>query len=246
MAVPRMPIIPYGIQPFTAPFHMYSRFGGAFGPPPAAGGPLQPSTPTQSYPRQPIPTTPIGGVNPGPFPPGYGGGCGPLTMPPGCGVPASPEQMAWHEAARAMQCEVEGEQMRRGVRAAALDQVPQIPLGIQSTAVIPAGQTSTVALLPPVTPSVPLCLTRFEVPRAIAPFFAINSMRTARVELLSDGVGIPCDSFSVDAYRTPKIELPRLSPGTFITLVVTNFDLADHPFYATWWGIPLDQPGPCL
>lgn len=242
-------MFPFPIDPralrFNPDYYRFGGLGGMLGVP--APGPLQPTPGPQPYPRQPVPATP----NPGPFPPGYPGGyppgCGPVGLPPGCGAPPPPEQMmAWHEAARAMQCEVEGEQMRRGVRATVLDQVPQIPLGIQSTAVIPAGTTSTIALLPPVTPSVPLCLTRFEVPRAIAPFFSINSMRTARVELLSDGVGIPCDSFAVDAYRTPKIELPRLSPGTFITLIVTNLDAADHPFNAAWWGIPLDQPGPCL
>jgi hypothetical protein len=160
----------------------------------------------------------------------------------------SPEAYAWEESARALQCQIEGQQMARGVRAAALDQVPQIPLAIRTGAgvVIAAGATSTVALLPAVTPSVPMCLTRFEVPRSIAQFFVIESMRTARTELLADGAGVPADSFAVDAFRTPKIELPRLTPGTFITLIVTNIDGADHPFFGTWWGIPLDQPGPCL
>ena len=246
-----IPINPWGIQPYHPGFGQFPRFAGAFGLPGAGPGPLQPSTPTAPYPRQPVPATPPPG-NMGPIPPGYypphgGGGCGPM-MPPGCGMPQSQASYEAQEMGRALQCEVEQAQMMRGVRAVALDQVPQIPLATRTAAgvVIPAGTTSTLALLPAVTPSVPMCLTRFEVARSIAAFFVIESMRTARTELLADGAGVPADSFAVDAFRTPKIELPRLNPGTFITLIVTNVDGADHPFFGAWWGIPLDQPGPCL
>lgn len=182
-----------------------------------------------------------------PVPPeAYPPGCVPPTYyPPGCSpCPPSPEMAAMQAAAYQLSCEAEMAQVRRAGRAQVLGNQPQIPLSFRTAAGVTVAAGATQSF--PATPTIPLCITRLEIPRAIGQFFLVTSVRAARQELLADGAGVPGDSFSPDAINTPLIEFPFLYPGTPITITVENIDAAPHPFYGTYWGVPLQQPGPCL
>jgi hypothetical protein len=135
-------------------------------------------------------------------------------------------------------------EVRKAATAAVKSAQPQAPLGV--------GTAFGVTLAPnvatpfPAQSSVPICLNRFEIPRDLAPFFVIESIRLARQELLADGVGIPADAFSSDAIQTPLLEFPQLWPGAQIIVTVRNMDAAPHPFRGTWWGVPAEMPRSCL
>lgn len=158
-----------------------------------------------------------------------------------CG-PMSAAQQAMYQAA----CANREAAARQASRSVVLSKSPQIALGINSIdvgagTIIAAGASRTLSI----SPTVPMCLTDFDVSRSCAAFFLIDSMRTARQEFLADGAGLAADNFAPDSIH-PPLQLPTLVPGTNITLVVRNIDTADHHFFAQWWGIPGQGAGPCL
>jgi hypothetical protein len=133
----------------------------------------------------------------------------------------------------------------QAMRSAVAAKTPQIPLGFRSTIAIPAGATSTVITLPPITPDVPMCMTHFEVPRTVGAGFLITSLTTSRINLLASGTGVSAEGFAPDAINRPPIMNPLVMPGQQITLIVENIG-ADSFFFATLWGIPGNMQPFCI
>jgi hypothetical protein len=185
---------------------------------------------------------------PGYAPPGASAGnCGPA-------IPACPPlDAAMQQQMAAAACYADQAMYQRAARAAALSRSPQIALGISSDTRIGGGGgagtngavlTGASATLS-ATPTVPLCITDFEVSRVSAPYFHLTSMRASRQDFLADGIGVPADAYSPDGIH-PPMEMPQLLPGTQITLVVFNTDGAERQFYGSFSGIAGGGQGPCL
>jgi len=116
--------------------------------------------------------------------------------------------------------------------------VPQIQLGVgDSTTKVKAG--ATISFSP--EPSVPLRVTQFTVPGSLAPFFVINSLTIARVNLLAGASAVPAEMFVPNARHAP-LENPILSAGSIAVVSVTNIDANDHLFLAAFTGIDLTTP----
>jgi hypothetical protein len=135
----------------------------------------------------------------------------------------------------------------RATRAAIIAKTPQIKIGIGNDLVNGAFQTvapnTTVTFS--TTPTVAICITDMNIARSIGSFFVINEMKAARVSFLADGRPLICDGFAPDSVR-PPMEWPSVAAGTPVTLTVTNFDAAAHPFIGEYICIPAPSPGPCL
>lgn len=204
-------------------------------------GPLGLLVGATSAPPAGIPTFPL----PVPTPNGtVPNGCTPGNFyPPSCSPCPPNAPSGLQQALYNMYCAQQQAQYQRASRAAVAAKQPQIALGIRTAAGVTVAAGGIVTLT--ASPTVPLCITDFEVSRLIAPFFLINSMKTARVDFLADGQGIPADMFAPDAVH-PPMEQPYLMPGTQITLTIENIDGAPHPFFAAWTGIPGGLQGPCL
>lgn len=159
-------------------------------------------------------------------PPGYPpGGMVPNPYLPGCD-PA-------YESARDMQ-------QSRLARAQFL---PSILLGVDSrpqtgAADILAGATLSITT----EPSVPCCITKFTVSAASSPFFNINGIIVARVNLLAGGQGVPAEAFNPNANTSP-IENPVLPAGSQVVTQVENVDAAAHRFRAVYSVLDRTQAG---
>lgn len=174
--------------------------------------------------------------------PGVPGGCTPPQLyPPNCS-PCPPQADPMAMMAYSLQCYERQAQVQRAAEREVLANQEQIPLGIESDAVITAGSTETLEA----SPDVPMCITRFVVDESIRNYFRLGSMKTARVELLASGTFVSASSFAHDALVVPKLKMVTVYPGTTIYLEVKNTDVGSHFFYGEWWGIPGEQPGSCL
>lgn len=195
----------------------------------------------------PLGAIPLGNFVPPipPVAPGGPAGCvqGSYYWPNCSPCPPSAEAVAASQAAYNAACMQKQARVQAAAQSVIASQQPQIGLGIRTlgATTVAAGGTATLTA----TPSVPLCITDFEVSRATAQFFLINGLTVGRVNYLADGQGLPADSFAPDADH-PPLEMPMLWPGTQLTLIIENIDDAAQRFFGTFWGISGPASGPCL
>lgn len=121
---------------------------------------------------------------------------------------------------------------------AVMTKMPQINIGVDSEPQAAGGIAAGGTLVIPVQPSVPVQITEFEVASSCAPFFQINSIKTARMDLLGGSLSVPAESYLPNS-RHPPIENPVVSGGSQISISVTNIDAAAQRFRAVLWGIDL-------
>lgn len=134
-------------------------------------------------------------------------------------------------AARAMQ----DEKLARASTAKAL---PQIFVGIDSEPTNAGGVAAAATVNVNGEPQVPMRITDLTVANTAAPFFLINSLQIARLNMLASGVPIPAEQFIANSNR-PPIECPILPAGSQVTLSITNLDAAARRFNATLIGLDL-------
>lgn len=116
--------------------------------------------------------------------------------------------------------------------------LPAIVLGVDSgSTLITAGSSSTIAT----GPSVPVRITKFTVASSAAPFFNINEISIARLNLLAGSSGVPAENYIPNA-ETPPIEAPILPAGSQVVVVVENLDGSSHRFRGAFSCLDLTPP----
>ncbi len=149
-------------------------------------------------------------------------------------IAANPRLM--QAAAAALPLARQVDKSRRLRQQALAGMVPQICLPCNSSSAVTANSVTNGTLAPEA--SVPMRLTEFNVAKAVADYFLINSIRVARLDLLGGSGGVPASVFSPDS-RHPPLENPILPAGSPVNVQVENIDAADHFFYSTFFGIDL-------
>lgn len=116
--------------------------------------------------------------------------------------------------------------------------LPQIFLGVDSEPQSAGGILAAGVLAITSEASVPLRITDFKVASAIAPFFNVNSITVARLNLMAGASGVPAEAWIPNA-ENPPIECPLLPAGSQVITTVENVDLATHRFRGGFYAIDL-------
>jgi hypothetical protein len=119
--------------------------------------------------------------------------------------------------------------VRRSIRRFIVRTSPRVASAVASEGAVPPGERRAIGF----SPCIHELLIGLTVSPRCAPHFVIESIRTARVEILPEGI-------SADLLDGADLDWPRLSPGSFLTITVRNLDKdAAHDFRAAIWGVAL-------
>ena len=119
--------------------------------------------------------------------------------------------------------------VRRSIRRFVVRTSPRMASAVASEGPVPPGECRTIRF----SPCVHELLIGLTISPQYAPFFVIESIRTARIEILPEGI-------SADLLDGADLDWQRLSPGSFLTITVRNLDKdAAHDFRAAIWGVAL-------
>lgn len=113
--------------------------------------------------------------------------------------------------------------------------VPQVRLGCSDTTT--KVKAAATGIFSP-EGSVPLRITMWHVAPSIAPYFAINSIFVARINLMAGSQPVPAEDFISNARNAP-LEFPIAAAGSQVSVSATNIDTADHYFMSSFAAIDL-------